>query len=101
MYPLCYKKIEIKDKTYNKINRQTVVTVFVDLCGVAVYGQVRSTMCVIGSVGATGERDRSRTRVKFKIKCFNISKIQTTELNSTGFQTMRQKGGGHRSLTGQ
>ena len=47
MYPLCYKKIEIKDKTYNKINRQTVVTVFVELCGVAVYGQVRSTMCAI------------------------------------------------------
>ena len=41
------KNKEIEDKTYNKINIQTVVTVFVDLCGVAVYGQVRSTMCAI------------------------------------------------------
>ena len=30
-----------------KSNIQTVVTAFVDLCGVAVYGQVRSTVCAI------------------------------------------------------
>ena len=52
----------MKDKTYNKINRQTVVTVFVDLCGVAVYGQVRSTMCAIAQsvpqVKETGQGHR-------------------------------------------